>query len=314
MLMLFKTTLKGNKLRLTMTIILLLLTSIVMILSFNMAFYSVKDNFIKKLEENNIEYTVCGKYQKYIANNYDHGFSGLFLDDYHKMLAKRCYLTKEDISNTFNMKYSMYYKKIVFYEMQDTMCEKRSDLLNYENKKDLNKDYSTFASGVLNVNNLDSFNYKMLAGRLPNKSDEIAIPNSFYNFYELTGFRDLIHNKKYEITKPEDLIGKQINYTANGTYNGDARDVYKIGYKTIVGVVDISGNDYYKGNYVSNSSIDNEVNVKDSLFVYDGDVSYYNWAILKVNQELQSIIETGIDNKLIDYYHLEDPVSIEIYS
>ena len=88
MLMLFKTTLKGNKLRLTMTIILLLLTSIVLILSFNMTFCSVKDNFLKKLEENNIEYTVCGKYQKYIVNNYDHGFSGLFLDDYHKMLTK----------------------------------------------------------------------------------------------------------------------------------------------------------------------------------------------------------------------------------
>ena len=314
MLMLSKTTLKGNKLRLTMTIILLLLTSIVMILSFNMAFYSIKDNFLKKLEENNIEYTVCGRYQKYIANNYDYGFSGLFLDDYHKMLAKRCYLTKEDIANTFNMKYSMYYKKIVFYEMQDTMCEKRSDLLNYENKKDPNKDYSSPVSGILNVNNLDSFNYKMLTGRLPNKSDEIAIPNSFYNFYELTGFRDLIHNKKYEITKPEDLIGKQINYTANGTYNGDARDVYKIGYKTIVGVVDISENDYYKENETNYSSVGSGINVKDSLFVYDGDVSYYNCAILKVNSEIQHIIEMGIDSKLLDVYYLDDPVSIEIYS
>ncbi len=103
--------------------------------------------------------------------------------------------------------------------------------------------HSVAMSGFVELTEADvaSLGYSIVAGRMPEKNDEIAIPYYVYETFTIGGYTEFrtydengIETTQYEkITSPENMIGKILKLNINQTFNADDIPSY-----TVVGVVD----------------------------------------------------------------------------
>ena len=138
----------------------------------------------------------------------------------------------------------------------------------------------TFGNVVaFNQDDLSAFKYSMLAGRLPEAEDEIAIPDFVLEVFKVKGYSTPGSNDFSTISSAQDMIGKSFDLNLSFQSVGGSSTSLSATFK-IVGVVDTNF-DYER--------------YKDMMFEKEGETNFYDYI---ASMEFQAVVQNGPSGSL----------------
>ncbi len=223
---------KMNKLRFVVIVILAVLSFSLLGSCCTLALFDDDKAFVDYIYDSDIEWFTLNKNIKYAPLYFDDILFILPKYRYEKTLAK---LTNKDIeliqSKTNDSAIPITFDYIGsipshWVASPQEMYEAARRGLIYSDR------VSGFA--VLTEEFMEEMGYSFFVGRLPQNSNEVAIPWTVYNGFTYKGFKDK-NGVVHPIEKPEDILGLRIELS--NRFGGSQNDDYDAYCKTITGVI-----------------------------------------------------------------------------
>ena len=226
---------KMHPVRFAVTLLLSVIAFTLFCVPLDILFWDEKQAFVDAVYEENVEYSVIWK-RRYIGKN-DNG-QDFSLDRFLGSAGNKEYenvpMTDEEIevlSDTANVPtVKVSWAQVVFLQNQILNLKDKKLFSQFQSLKETaSMHYGVSLEGFISMDEtaLEYFDYTLI-GRLPQNENEVAIPLCLYNTFEFFGIIDS-DGINYDISKPEDIIGKNLNIEAYTS---------KPYYAKIVGVVD----------------------------------------------------------------------------
>lgn len=229
--------LKAHPIRLIITLMLAVIAFTMFCVPLDILLWDEKQAFIEAVYAENVEYSVIWK-RRYIEKNNNELDLSLdrFLGAIDDMQYQKVAMSDMEIQK-FNNLAQVPAVKVSWGQMYFL----QNQILNFKNenlrsefqslRQSSSIHYGINLNGFISISNnaLAYFDY-VITGRLPQNENEVAIPMCLYNTFAFFGFIDS-DGEEYDISKPEDIIGKNLNIETNSS---------KPRYAKIVGVLDMN--------------------------------------------------------------------------